>query len=340
MLQNIFLLRGKDLQDLDNLNVYGYPQEVIKKDKDLVESLVYGHKLENQGQNEQVSVQSTETFQITEPIPLIIGDLNLSTMCLNEDTIIGIILEEGDNPFDYKEIFQELVNELVNVEKSCSFEDEIEIDNLLITLFIDLRRYGDEKIEKYPIIELHKEDSFIKIFLFGVDEVGKSSLVRRLKTGQFNDNYFTPTRRFNIDYVQQDEKGLLAAWWDMPGQSSFRKKWLIGLQDSNLIVFMIDVSDQIRFEESKKELYSIINRYELAGVPLLIIGNKVDLVNNDSLDPDKEHLRRLEDEIQGFFDFDKIENRHWKFLFTSVKTSYNVDEIMDLVFFLISSNNV
>jgi small GTP-binding protein len=333
------LLKGEDFQDLDNLSVYGYPQEIIKKDKVLVESLVYGHKLDNQLQIKQKSVQSSEIFQIDEPIPLVIGNLNLCTICLNGDTIIGLILENSDNPFDYKEIFQELVNELVNNEKCCSFEDEIEIDNLIITLFIDIRRYGDENIEKYPSIGLGKEDSFIKIFLFGIDEVGKTSLVRRLKTGQFNDNYFTPTRKFNIDYVPQDERGLLA-WWDMPGQQLFRKKWLIGLQDSNLIVFMIDVSDQIRFSESKNELYSIINRYELAGVPLLVIGNKVDLVNNKSMEPDKDHLSRLKEEIFEFFEFYQIDNHPWKFLFTSVKTEYNVESVLDTIFFLISSNNV
>ena len=82
MLQNIFLLKGEDFQDLDNLSIYGYPQEIIKKDKDLIEDLAYGHTLENQPQNKQKSVQSTESFQIDEPIPLVLGDLNLSTMCL------------------------------------------------------------------------------------------------------------------------------------------------------------------------------------------------------------------------------------------------------------------
>lgn len=339
MIQNIFLLKGENFHDIDNLTIFGYPQEIVKPEKNLIENIAYGHELGHEFQTVQPDAHSTDIYRIDEPIPLVVGDLNLSTVCLNGETIIGLILDNDDNPFDYKEIFQELVNELVNIEKCCSFEDEIEIDNLLITLFIDLRRYGDEIIEKYPSIEIQQEDSFIKIFLFGIDEVGKSSLVRRLKTGKFNDNYFTPTRRFNIDYVQQDEMGLLA-WWDMPGQLVFRRKWLVGLQDSNLIVFMIDVSDQIRFEESKKEFYSIINRYELAGVPLLILGNKVDLVNSDSLEPDKEHLKRLKDEIFAYFDFHKIENRPWKFLFTSVKTSYQVDEILDLVYFLISSNNV
>ena len=334
MIQNIFLLKGDDFQDIDNLMIYEYPQEIVKQDKNVIESIAYGHNLGNGIHAPRQQTSSPAGYEISDPVPLIVADLNLSTMCLNGNTIIGLILEKEDNPFDYKEIFQELLNELVNIEKCCSFEDEFEIDNLLITLFIDLRRYGDENIEAYPNIQLQQEDSYIKIFLFGIEEVGKTSLVRRLKTGLFNENYFTPTRRFNIDYLQEDDRGLLA-WWDMPGQRIFRKKWLIGMQDSNLIVFMIDISDQIRFEESKKELYSIINRYELARVPLLVLGNKVDLVNNDEEDPDKEHLRRLKAEIFEFFDFDKIENRRWKFLFTSVKTNYNVEEILDMVFSLI-----
>ena len=145
--------------------IFGYPQEIVKIDKDLIENIAYGHSLTHENQSTPQSIQPAYAYKIDEPIPLVVADLNLSTMCLNGDTIIGLILDQNDNPFDYKEIFQELVNELVNIEKNCSFEDEIEIDNLLITLFIDLRRYGDENIEELPSIELQHEDSFIKIFL-------------------------------------------------------------------------------------------------------------------------------------------------------------------------------
>ena len=103
---------------------------------------------------------------------------------------------------------------------------------------------------------------------------------------------------------------------------------------------MIDISDQIRFSESKKELYSIINRYELSGVPLVIIGNKVDLINHltdTHRESNKIHLQRLKNEIFEFFSFKNIENRKWKFLFTSVKTGYNIEKVVEIILDLIPS---
>ena len=195
-----------------------------------------------------------------------------------------------------KEIFEELLNELLNNGTGYSFDDEIEIENLLISMFIDIRRYGDEIVEKSPEIVYHyQQELIIKAFLFGIDEVGKTSLVRRIKTGKFNDNFFSPTRKFNIEYIEEQEKGLLA-FWDMPGQRNFRKKWLIGLQDSNIIVFMIDIANQLRFEESKKEFWNIVNRDELNGIPLLIMGNKIDLIKSSEKSKENQ-LEKLKEEL-------------------------------------------
>ena len=156
---------------------------------------------------------------------------------------------------------------------------------------------------------------------------------RRIKSGEYSDNYFAPTKKFDIEYVQKAEMGVLAVW-DMPGQNIFRKKWLVGLQDSNIIIYMIDVANQIRFEESKREFWKFINRFELVGVPLLILANKVDLLNHsDKINV--EQLKRSRNEIMSFFEFDKIRNRDWKFLFTSVKTNFNIKSVIELIYDMI-----
>jgi len=334
LIKNIFLVKGNDFQDLENLAVFNYPQDIVTNSNSLIENMLYGHDCKKL----QGIENKTVPYQIDEPVPQVINNLNLSTICIDGRIIIGLHLDNNDNPYDYEEIFKELIHELVNNEKICSFEDDLEIENLLITLFIDFRRYGEEVLENFSSPGIEKESSFVKVFLFGIEEVGKTSMVRRIKTGEYSDNYFTPTRKFNIQYVQDHGKGL-AAFWDMPGQPLFRKKWLTGLQDSNIVVYMIDISDQIRFESSKKELYSIINRYELSGVPLLIIGNKVDLVNhlseNDG-NTNGDHLKRLKNEIFEFFKFNEIRNHEWQFLFTSVKTNYNVDNVVETIFDLLS----
>jgi len=343
LLSKIFLLKRKNSHDLNRFDIYSYPEDIVKDNKDIVSKIIYGH---DQGSlidpcSESIKKiddcndisNTSNQFEIGSPIPQIIGDQNIYTICVNSEMLIGLIFEKEDNPFDYKEIFEDLSNELLNTEKSCSFEDQMEIENFLITLFIDIKRYGDEILEKVTESSLRPAGLFTKVFLFGIDEVGKSSLTRRLKTGQFNDNFFTPSKRFNIEYTQRED-GLLSIW-DMPGQALFRKRWLIGLQDSNIIVYMIDIANQLRFEESKKEFWNIITRNGINDIPLLILGNKVDLINNDNHDK-KEPLERTKKEILEFFELDKLANRKWEFLFTSVKTNYNIEKLINSIFTLIS----
>ena len=344
MLHNIFLFKGKKLQDIGDLNIYCYPEEIINvSNKILVNNIIQCH---DQGSSTEHHASSSNTsiipcknsthYTIDKPIAQYVNGLNIYTSCIDGNIIIGLIFDNEDNPYDYKEIFEELLTELLHKDSGYFIEDDTEIDNFLISIFIDIRRYGDEIVEKSPEIEYHfQRDSFFKVFLFGIDEVGKSSFVRRLKTGEFNDNYFTPTKKFDIQYIQAEEDGLLA-FWDMPGQELFRKKWLIGVQDSNIIVYMLDIANQRRFEESKKELWKILNNIELDGIPLLILGNKIDLIvqpnsNNSS------QLQNLKEELITYFDFEKIKNRKWKFIFTSVKTNFNIIPTVQTIFDLLTT---
>jgi len=330
-------LKSKDFNDLDQLDIYSYPEDITKNyERNFIRNIILGH---NQG-NKLVEPQAPDinnikpdSFIISIPIPQKVGEKHIYTMCINSKIIIGLIFDNEDNPYDYKEIFEDLSHELLNNEHFCSFEDELEIENFLITLFIDLRRYGDEILEKYPEAILQPIISFTKVFLSGIDEVGKSSLIRRLKTGQFDDNFFTPTRKFDIEYIQI-EKGVLA-FWDIPGQISFREKWLKGIQDSNILVYMIDVANQLRFEESKKEFWKVINEETTAEVPILIIGNKIDLIK-DSTENNQDQLIRVKNEIINYFEFNQLKSREWEFLLTSVKTNYNIYKVLQIIYNLIS----
>ena len=191
MLSTIFLLKGKNFHDLNQLDIYSYPEDIVRNNnKYFVEKIIFGH---DQGmiregcrdgqitlRNHDLSKKNQDNFIISIPIPQKIDENNIFTISINSKMIIGLIFDEGDNPYDYKEIFEDLTYELINNEKCCSFEDELEIENLLITLFIDLRRYGDEILAKYPEVSVQPVGMFIKVFLFGIDEAGKTSFVRRI----------------------------------------------------------------------------------------------------------------------------------------------------------------
>ena len=122
----------------------------------------------------------------------------------------------------------------------------------------------------------------------------------------------------------------------MPGQLYFRKKWLKGLQDSNIIVYMLDIANQRRFIESKRELWKVLNNHKLDGIPLLIIGNKLDLFKY-SQENYENQLQTLKNEVYKNFEFENVKNREWKFLLTSVKTNYNIDNVISTILDLISS---
>ncbi|MEJ2278723.1 MAG: ADP-ribosylation factor-like protein [Candidatus Lokiarchaeota archaeon] len=344
MLHTIFLFKGNSFQNLNHLDIYCYPKEVITiEDKDILKRIISSHLGKGSEMNAQVKSEdpngendinhSKKFHGINKPIPQKIDGLNLYTVCIDQNVFVGLNFDEEDNPYDYKEIFQELLSNIINEENEFSFENETEIENLLITLFIDLRRYEDEIVKRFPEIEFyHHTNSFTKVFLFGIDGVGKTSYVRRLKTGKYSDNYYMPTRRFNIEYIKKwdgEIDNISLSVWDMPGQRAFRKKWLIGLQDSNIIIYVIDVANQSRFEEAKKEFWRMINRYELQEVPLLILGNKVDLISKKK--SDKTQLNRLKNEICNYFNFSNIKNRNWKFMLTSVKTNYNIAKTIHLI---------
>ncbi|NVM17990.1 MAG: GTP-binding protein [Candidatus Lokiarchaeota archaeon] len=343
MLLKIFLLKRKNSHDLNNLDIYSYPEDIDKKENnEIVLKIIHGHdhgslvdpRFENTKNSSSLNEKKRDTtpFVISSPISQVIGDQNIFTICVNYEMLIGLIFEKEDNPLDYKEIFEDLSNELLNTEKCCSFKDEMEIENLLITLFIDIKRFGDETLETAPEVSFQPSGLFTKVFLFGIDNVGKTSLTRRIKTGQYKDNFFTPNKRFNIEYIQRED-GLLSIW-DSPGQSSFRERWLLGLQDSNIIIYMIDVANQLRFDESKAEFWRIYNENDLKDIPLLIIGNKTDLINHNN---NVEQLIRTEKEIHRFFEFDILQHNNWKFIFTSVKTSFNIEKVLNTIFTLVSA---
>ncbi|MFX1497574.1 MAG: ADP-ribosylation factor-like protein [Promethearchaeota archaeon] len=334
MLSTIFLLKGKNFDDLNQLDIYSYPEDITQNYKShFINEIIKGHDHCNEELDSHSPKKKRGNFTLCIPIPQKFGEKNIYSICINSRMIIGLIFDNNDNPHDYKDIFEDLSHELLNNEHCCSFEDELEIENFLITVFIDLRRYGDEILEKYHEAIFHPVNRFIKVFLSGIDEVGKSSLIRRLKTGQFDDNFFTPTRKFDIEYIQK-ESGVLA-FWDIPGQISLREKWLKGIQDSNILVYMIDIANQIRFEESKKEFWKIIDEESTAEIPLLILGNKVDLFN-DSSENSQDQLTRVRNETINYFEFNKLKNREWEFLFTSVKTNYHINKVLNTIFNLIS----
>lgn len=65
--------------------------------------------------------------------------------------------------------------------------------------------------------------------------------------------------------------------WDIGGQPRFRSMWERYCRGVNAIVYMVDAADPDKIEASRNELHSLLEKQQLTGIPVLVLGNKRDL---------------------------------------------------------------
>ena len=178
------------------------------------------------------------------------------------------------------------------------------------------------------IIKKHKaKEKEIRFLILGLDNAGKTTIVKKLKGEDLNK--ISPTLGFNIETLEFG--GLNLNIWDIGGQTSLRAYWknyfeetdgkIIILANFWLIVglvWVVDSNDKMRLNDCKKELFSILKQEKLAGATLLIYCNKQDV--DGALSPD---------EIKQFLELDTITTRHWGVIPCSAMTGLGVFEGID-----------
>ena len=115
--------------------------------------------------------------------------------------------------------------------------------------------------------------SQIKVFLFGINNAGKTAFSKTMK----NEKVIETEPTIVFDITKWVIKNLEFAVWDAPGQVKFRAAWREGLDKAQVLLFVLDTTDKVRFEEAKRELDTVLNLYETARIPLIICFHKMDL---------------------------------------------------------------
>lgn len=148
-----------------------------------------------------------------------------------------------------------------------------------------------------------------KIVILGHFGVGKTSLIRRFVKDSFSDNYKVTigvhiTKK--IVEVRADESISLIIW-DLEGTDEVRMIRDAYLLGSHGVVFVFDVSRPSTFQGLSQDLEIVAGKTQ--GIPLIVVGNKIDLVIND--------------ELQSLFKENDIEANY----LTSAKTGDAVNEM-------------
>ncbi|WIA19715.1 hypothetical protein OEZ86_013425 [Tetradesmus obliquus] len=114
----------------------------------------------------------------------------------------------------------------------------------------------------------------MELSLIGLQNAGKSSLVNVLTTGSFHEDMI-PTVGFNMRKVTKG--GVTIKMWDLGGQPRFRSLWERYCRGVQAIVYVVDAADHDAVQVSAKELAALLAKPSLAGIPLLLLGNKNDI---------------------------------------------------------------
>nr|XP_016847042.1 PREDICTED: ADP-ribosylation factor-like protein 3 isoform X1 [Anolis carolinensis] len=122
------------------------------------------------------------------------------------------------------------------------------------------------------------EEQELRIVLLGLDNAGKTTLLKRLASEEVNT--ITPTQGFNIKSVHSH--GFKLNVWDIGGQRAIRTYWKKYLGSTDMLIYVIDSADQKRFEETGQELSELVEDENLTSVPLLVFANKQDLATASS----------------------------------------------------------
>ena len=148
-----------------------------------------------------------------------------------------------------------------------------------------------------------------KIVILGHFGVGKTSLIRRFVKDSFSDNYKVTigvhiTKK--VVELSADETISLIIW-DLEGTDEvqmIRDTYLLGTHG---VVFVFDVSRPSTFQNINEDLKIVAEK--TPNTPLIVVGNKIDLVINN--------------ELQGLL----IENNIEANYLTSAKTGDSVNEM-------------
>ncbi|KAK6453789.1 Rab5-like GTPase [Scheffersomyces xylosifermentans] len=160
----------------------------------------------------------------------------------------------------------------------------------------------------------------VKLVLLGEAAVGKSSLVLRFVSNDFQENK-EPTigAAFLTQKCTIGERTIKYEIWDTAGQERFASLAPMYYRNAQAAIVVYDITKPASFIKARhwvKELHEQASK----DITIALVGNKYDLVEDDN---EEDGLRKVSvEEGKGL-----AEEEGLLFFETSAKTSYNVNDV-------------
>jgi ADP-ribosylation factor protein 6 len=235
-----------------------------------------------------------------------------------EMVLISVIFDSdtSENITEYEIPLKEFITKFRRVPKNhqCFYKSDFSkhkfkesIDEKFSTVEILLK----DLYKALPLETVSIRGKATKLFIFGLDQAGKTTLLNRLK-----DNIFFQTLpTLNINIMQIVLNNMQLVCFDVAGQKRFRNSWRTFMTATNGLIFVFDSSNLDRIDEAREELFKVLGYEEAQSIPLLVFSNKIDIARHAT----------LEDVIQGLH-LHHITNREWHILESSALNNIGVED--------------
>ena len=122
-----------------------------------------------------------------------------------------------------------------------------------------------------------------KVIFLGIDAVGKTSLLYKLKC---NENVHTiPTIGFNVENIEYKNRKIYM--WDIGGGCKIKYLWGHYFENANCLIFVIDVSAKDRINEYIESFQVLLDQHkDHRNLPIIIFNNK----KNDKKEFESEEI--------------------------------------------------
>ncbi len=183
-----------------------------------------------------------------------------------------------------------------------------------------------------------RERRQFNLVFVGLDKSGKTTLIKYLQGGGEGDLTTTPT--LGADFHNMSVYNIRFYITDLGGQKDFRELWSKPIKDADLVVFIIDAIDRSRFTESNAELTKVIDNLPVrkngSRIPLVVAGNKVDLL------PDDKSVSRKRQEVYDVFNLERLTNSRnpWQMQMISAKRGDGLLDLMTWIYVTLTGKKI
>lgn len=124
--------------------------------------------------------------------------------------------------------------------------------------------------------------------LLGSSSVGKSSLLKRFTTGDFNDDLVATTGcDLCFRMIEMGGRSIKLTIWDTVGQEKFRSVATNCVRNAHGVMLCYDVTDSRSFF-AIKDWIKFVDDHAPSDTKMILIGNKLDVQDQERMVPQRK----------------------------------------------------